>query len=189
MRDRENAWLRHQQQRFMRPDAARYLRPDAARFLKPGTDPVEVYTALSLKYSADQPRIPRGRTGGGRWSHGDTGGDPATPSGIAEPMSFADPAADPMGNIDFGDLGSLGEGSGLFEITPSETDNTGVQLAGDPPPPGIGTMRVLHLRSHPKFRRSDPRRVQNARLIYALRGHGSDERWVSAFLLIFTSAP
>lgn len=59
MTQRENAWLRHHQQRFMRPDAARYLRPDAARFLAPRSDPVRVYPALARKSEADRARVDR----------------------------------------------------------------------------------------------------------------------------------
>jgi hypothetical protein len=55
MKQRDDAWLRHQQRRWMRPDAARWIRPDAARFLKPGTDPAEIYPALARKYDG-QPR-------------------------------------------------------------------------------------------------------------------------------------
>ena len=69
----------HQRARFMRPDAHRWIRPDAARFLVPGTDPASVYPALApaeTKYSPNQPRVPAGQTGGGRW----TGGPMATVS-------------------------------------------------------------------------------------------------------------
>ncbi len=47
MNTRENAWLRHQQQRWLRPDAYRWIRPDAARFFKPGADVTEAYPALA----------------------------------------------------------------------------------------------------------------------------------------------
>lgn len=45
--------------------------------------------------------------------------------------------AQPMGDIGFDNLSGLADFSDLFQITPSETDPDGVQLAGDPPE-GIG---------------------------------------------------
>jgi hypothetical protein len=68
MRQRDEAWLRHQQMRWLRPDAYRWLRPDAARFLKPGSDPAEIYPAWELKSYRDQPRVPRGNPDGGQWT-------------------------------------------------------------------------------------------------------------------------
>ena len=66
MPQRDEPWLRYQQQRWMRPDAHRWVRPDAARFLRPGTNPIEVYPALARKYSPDQPRVPAGESGAGQ---------------------------------------------------------------------------------------------------------------------------
>lgn len=42
-----------------------------------------------------------------------------------------------MGDVNFGNLSELADFSDLFQITPSEADLDGVQLAGDPPE-GIG---------------------------------------------------
>lgn len=127
----EDAYARAQQTRWMRPDAHRWIRPDAARFLKPGTDPASVYPALERKYSPNQPRVPAGNPDGGQWTDGDGS------SGASVPNS-----TQPMGNIDFGDLPSFSDLFALFQITPSEIDNSDyTQLAGDVPEgdgPGIG---------------------------------------------------
>jgi hypothetical protein len=120
---REDAYTRAQQARWMRPDAHRWIRPDAARFLTPGTDPLSVYPALEHKYSPNQPRVPAGNPDGGQWTDGDGS------SGASVPNS-----TQPMGNIDFGDLPSFSDRFALFQITPSEIDNSDyTQLAGDSP--------------------------------------------------------
>ena len=59
--------------RWLKNDAARWVRPDAARFLKPGTRPEDVYPALALKYSPNQPRVPAGNLDCGQWTDGDGG--------------------------------------------------------------------------------------------------------------------
>ncbi|MGN6311129.1 MAG: hypothetical protein ACTHNN_16440 [Xanthobacteraceae bacterium] len=126
-RHRENAWLRHQQERWLRPDAHRWLRPDAhrwlrpdaARFVAPGSPVADAFPALSLKYNPNQPRVPAGNSDGGQWTDGGSN------------------SAQPMGDVNFGNLSELADFSDLFQITPSETDLDGVQLAGDPPE-GIG---------------------------------------------------
>lgn len=117
---REDAYARHQQKRWMRQDAQRWIRPDAARFLKPDTDLASVYPALELKYNPSQPRVPAGNgRESGRWTDGNSGG---TDGGTASPT----------GNIDFGGLPNFSDVFSLFQISPSETDNTDyTQLAGD----------------------------------------------------------
>jgi hypothetical protein len=118
----EDAYARHQQARWMRPDAHRWIRQDAARFLPPGVDPARVYPALERKYSPDQPRVPAGSgRESGRWTDG--GGGSGAGGGVTRR---------PYGAIDFGDLPSFSELSGLFQTAPSEIDNSGyTQLAGD----------------------------------------------------------
>lgn len=117
----------------MRPDGHRWIRPDAARFLKPDTDLASVYPALEQKYNRNQPRVPAGNgRESGRWTDGSSGG---TGSG-------SNPVTSPMGNTDFGDLPNFSDVFSLFQITPSETDNSDyTQLAGDVSDgdgPGIG---------------------------------------------------
>jgi hypothetical protein len=123
MSAREDAYARHQQARWMRPDAHRWLRQDAARFLKPDTEVASDFPSLEGKYNPSQPRVPAGSgRESGRWTDGSNGG------------GGGNAAASPMGNIDFGDLPSFSDLFALFQITPSETDNSDYdQLAGDVP--------------------------------------------------------
>ncbi|MBX9710079.1 MAG: hypothetical protein K2X60_03520 [Xanthobacteraceae bacterium] len=124
MNPREAAFLRHQQERWLRPDAYRWVRSDAVRYLKPGSDLTSALPALDRKYSPSQPRVPAGSgRESGRWTDGSSGGDGA-PGSIAQPM----------GNIDFGDLPNFSDLFALFQIAPGDFDLNGVQLAGDPPP-------------------------------------------------------
>lgn len=113
-----DAYVAHQAARWMRPDANRWVRPDAARFLKPGTDVVSVFPALAsaeTKYSPNQPRVPAGNGNeSGRWTDG--GG------GVSR-------LSQPMGQINFGDSPNFNDLFGLFQITPAESDSTGLQLA------------------------------------------------------------
>lgn len=130
MQQRENAWLRHQQKRWLRPDGDRFVRPDAARYLKPGADPADVFPALAFKYSPNQRRVPAGNPDGGQWTSDGGGGAALDPAAAPDPSR-------PTGDIDIGDASGIGEGLGLFQITPATTDRSGVQLAGDPPE-GLG---------------------------------------------------
>ncbi|EGP07782.1 hypothetical protein CSIRO_2377 [Bradyrhizobiaceae bacterium SG-6C] len=122
MSAREDAHARHQQKRWMRPDAHRWVRSDVARFLVPGAA-ASVYSDIERKYSPNQPRVPAGSgRESGRWTDGGGNGN----------GSGANPAALPTGNIDFGDLPNFSDVFSLFQITPSDTDNTDyTQLAGD----------------------------------------------------------
>jgi hypothetical protein len=88
MNDHEAAWLAQQRARWLRPDAERWIRPDAARFLKPGTTPADVFPALARKYRPDQPRIPAGQPGGGRWTD-DWRSAPGTLSDLIKPIPAA----------------------------------------------------------------------------------------------------
>jgi len=77
-----------------------------------------LYPSPERKYNPSQPRVPAGNTGGGQWTSGGGSGGSA--------------GASPMGNIDFGGLPSFSDLFALFQIAPSETDNSGyIQLAGD----------------------------------------------------------
>ncbi len=119
---REDAYARHQQRRWMRPDAHRWIRPDVAQFLKPDADPASVYPALEQKYSRNQPRVPAGNgRESGRWTDANGGSD-----------NEVNPTASPMGNIDLGGLQNFSDVFSLFQIAPSETDNSDyTQLAGN----------------------------------------------------------
>ena len=50
----DDAYLRHQQQRWTRHDAHLWVRHDAARFLPPGMDAADVYPTLKRKSDAAQ---------------------------------------------------------------------------------------------------------------------------------------
>jgi hypothetical protein len=74
------------------------------------------------KYSPDQPRIPKRNPGGGQWTRVGGGVGQSPSANIAQPM----------GNVDVGDVTGSSDVGGLFQITPDETRVDGVQLAGDP---------------------------------------------------------
>jgi len=122
MSAREDAYARHQQQRWLRPDAYRWVRSDVARFLAPSAAAC-VYSGIEFKYSPNQPRVPAGNgRESGRWTDGSGGG-----AGNGANLS-----ASPMGNINLGDLPNFSDVFSLFQITPSETDNSDyTQLAGN----------------------------------------------------------
>ncbi|WP_292617288.1 hypothetical protein [Nitrobacter sp. 62-23] len=96
MTEHESAWLAHQRARWMRPDAERWIRPDAARFLKPGIKLADAFPTLVRKYRPDQPRIPAGQPGGGRWTD-DWGSAPAALSDLIKPIPAA--TADDLANL------------------------------------------------------------------------------------------
>lgn len=122
MLSRDDAFARHQPERWLRPDAARWVRGDISRYLRPDSDVAKAVPAIGRKYNADQPRVPAGNPDGGQWTDG---------------SSSASDAAQPTGGIDFGDLPNFSDLFAIFQIAPQEFDNSDdVQLAGDPP--GIG---------------------------------------------------
>jgi hypothetical protein len=84
----ESAFEAAQRARWMRPDACRWIRPDAARFLKPGMKLADVFPLLARKFRPDQPRIPAGQPGGGRWTD-DWGSAPGTLSDLIKPIPAA----------------------------------------------------------------------------------------------------
>ena len=71
------------------------------------------------KYSASQPRVPAGNPRGGQWA--DRSGGQSTGTGLAQPM----------GNIDIGDVSGSSDVGGLFNIAPVDTGIDGVDLAAD----------------------------------------------------------
>jgi hypothetical protein len=79
------------------------------------------------KYSPSQPRVPAGDPRGGRWT--DRSGGRGT---VAGPSQDAD-LAQPMGNVDIGDVSGSSELGDLFQIRPTDTRIDGVQLAGNLP--------------------------------------------------------
>jgi hypothetical protein len=123
MSARDDSYARHQQARWMQPDVHRWVRPDIKRYLKPGTDLADLYPSPERKYNPSQPRVPAGSAGGGQWTSNGGGSGGST-----------DATVSPMGIIDFGNLPSFSDLFALFQITPSEIDNSDYdQLAGDIP--------------------------------------------------------
>jgi hypothetical protein len=88
MASHESVFEAAQRARWMRPDAHRWIRPDAARFLKPGMKLADVFPTLARKFRPDQPRIPAGQPGGGRWTD-DWGSAPGTLSDLIKPIPAA----------------------------------------------------------------------------------------------------
>jgi hypothetical protein len=151
-------WLRHDAHLWIRHDAARWLKPgtdpaeiyptlarqreaaeDAAfaakiaasrRFLAELRAEVdELKAALARRrleeanYRPSQPRVPKRNPGGGQFTR--IGG------GIGQSPSAN--IAQPMGDVDVGDLTGSSDAGGLFDIGPGETGLDGTQLAGDLP--------------------------------------------------------
>jgi hypothetical protein len=74
------------------------------------------------KYSPSQPRVPAGNPRGGQWTDRSGGGSGPSPSpGIAQPM----------GNVDVGNLAGSSETSDLFQIKPTDASTDGEQISGD----------------------------------------------------------
>ena len=150
-------WLRHDAHLWIRHDAARWLKPgidpadvyptlkrqreaaeDAAfaakiaasrRFLAALRAEVdELKAALArrrleeAKYSPTQPRVPAGNPHGGQWTDRSGGDGQSQGTGLAQPM----------GNVDIGDVSGSSELGDLFQIKPDAPRVDGVQLAGEP---------------------------------------------------------
>jgi hypothetical protein len=151
-------WTRHDAHLWIRHDAARWLPPgadpadvyptlqqqrqaaeDAAfaakiaasrRFLAAIRAEVnELKAALARrrleesKYSPTQPRVPAGNPRGGQWTDRSGGGE-GTGTSLAQPM----------GNVDIGDVSQSSELNDLFQITPSDMSVDGVQFAANDTP-------------------------------------------------------
>ncbi|MEA2822016.1 MAG: hypothetical protein QOJ86_4020 [Bradyrhizobium sp.] len=71
------------------------------------------------KYSPSQPRVPAGNPRGGQWT--DRSGGQSTGTNLAQPM----------GNVELGDVGGSSELGDLFQIKPDDTSTNGEQVAGD----------------------------------------------------------
>jgi hypothetical protein len=72
------------------------------------------------KYSPDQPRIPKRNPGGGQWTRVGGGGQSPSPN-----------IAQPMGNVDVGDVTGSSDVGGLFNIGSGDLGIDGVDLAAD----------------------------------------------------------
>jgi hypothetical protein len=149
-------WLRHDAHLWIRPDFARWLKPgtdpaevfpelkrqreaaeDAAfaaqiaasqrvlTMLRAEVDELKAALARrrleEAKYSPSQPRVPKRNPGGGRFTRIGGGIGQSPPANIAQPM----------GNVDVGDLTGSSDAGGLFDIAPDDTSFDGVDLAAD----------------------------------------------------------
>ena len=68
------------------------------------------------KYSPSQPRVPAGNPRGGQWA--DRSAGQGTDNSLAQPM----------GNVDIGDVSGSSEVADLFQITPGDTSTNGEQV-------------------------------------------------------------
>jgi phytoene dehydrogenase-like protein len=121
------------------------------------------------KYSPTQPRVPAGNPRGGQWT--DRSGGQGTVAGPSEDMGQGQDAdlAQPMGNVDIGDVRESSELNDLFHIKPDDTRVGGVQLAASGYPVDLLEERELgghaiegHLRSDQSFQSDLGDRVAEA---------------------------
>ena len=166
LRHQQQRWMRHDAHLWVRHDAARFLPPgmDPADLYptlarKPDTAKAAAFEAeveagyrllavlreevaslraelkqrraLEAKYSPSQPRVPAGNPRGGQWT------DRSGGQGRGESQGQGTSLAQPMSNVDIGDVSGSSELGDLFQIRPDETRTEGVQLAGDIPE-GLG---------------------------------------------------
>jgi hypothetical protein len=89
--------------------------------------------ALDAKYSPTQPRVPAGNPRGGQWT--DRSGGQNTGQGNVQDAGQGTAAslAQPMGNVDVGDLRGSSELGDLFNIAPADSRTGGVQLTANLP--------------------------------------------------------
>jgi hypothetical protein len=181
LRHQRQRWLRHDAHLWIRPDAARFFPPgtdmadinptlprkaDAAQAAAFEVEVAAGYRLLAVlreevaslraelarrralepKYSPSQPRMPAGNPRGGQWT--DRSGGQSTSTSLAQPM----------GNVDVGDVSGSSEAGDLFQIGPDDTRVDGMQLAAndspdDPAPkippdrPETSSERTSYLRS------------------------------------------
>jgi hypothetical protein len=157
------------------------IRHDYARWLKPGTDPEEVFPHLKrqreaaedaafaaqiaasrrflaalraevdelkaaqarrrleeAKYSPSQPRVPAGNPRSGQWTDRSSGGSGSN-------------LAQPMGDVDIGDVSGSSDVGGLFNIAPGDTSIDGVDLAADFKQVGSDGRPVTDLDGNPYY--------------------------------------
>jgi hypothetical protein len=75
------------------------------------------------KYSPSQPRVPAGNPRGGQWTDRSGGQGQGQSQGVS--------LAQPMGDVDIGDVSGSSEVGDLFQITPAAPGAGGVQVAVD----------------------------------------------------------
>ena len=154
----QSRWLRHDAHLWLRHDFARWLNPgtdpeevyphlkrqreaaeeaERAAVIAEGyrlqaalrAEVDELKAALArrrleeAKYSPDQPRVPAGNPDGGQWTDRGGGGGQSQGGSLAQPM----------GNVDIGNVSGSNELSDLFHIKPDQMPLIGQQVAGGYP--------------------------------------------------------
>jgi hypothetical protein len=157
-------WLRHDAHLWIRNDFARWLKPgtdpadvyphlkrqreaaeDAAfaakiaasqrvlTMLRAEVDEMKAALARrrleEAKYSPSQPRVSAGNPRGGQWT--DRSGSQSTGTTLAQPM----------GNVDIGNVSASSELGDLFQIKPSDMSVDGVQFAANDTPDDPASVR------------------------------------------------
>ena len=144
LRHDAHLWLRHDYKRWLKPgtdpaevyphlkrqreaaeDAAFAAQIAASRrllaALRAEVDEMKAAQARrrleEAKYSPSQPRVPAGDPRGGQWT--DRGGGQSTGTSLAQPM----------GNVDIGNVTGSSEPGDLFQIKPSDTRTDSAQVA------------------------------------------------------------
>src|SRR3954447_10516180 len=86
---------------------------------------------LEAKYSPSQPRVPAGNPRGGRWTDRSGGGGTVVGPSQDTGQGTATSLAQPMGNVELGDVSGSSDVGDLFQITPAVPGAGGVQVAVD----------------------------------------------------------
>src|SRR3954447_5569222 len=82
------------------------------------------------KYSPSQPRIPAGNPRGGRWTDRSGGQGTVTSPSQDTGQGTGTSLAQPMGDVDIGDVSGSSETGDLFQIKPDNAGGDGVQVGG-----------------------------------------------------------
>jgi hypothetical protein len=159
LRHDAHLWIRHDIKRFLKPGTdpadviptlARQREAEDAAFAAEIAKGYRLIAALreevasiradllrrrlaeQTKYSPTQPRMLAGSPRGGQWT--DRSGGQGTVAGPSQDTGQSQDAdlAQPMGNVELGDLSGSSELGDLFQIKPDSPRVDGVQLAGDP---------------------------------------------------------
>lgn len=142
------------------------------------------WRALDAKYSPTQPRVPAGNPRGGQWTDRGGGQNIGQPIGQDAGQGTAASLAQPMGNVDVGDLSGSSELGDLFRITPAEPRVEGARVAGDGYPIDLLQERALGghaIESHLRSRQSVLNDVRGT-IDYARRnGDSTDDVRQSSF--------
>jgi hypothetical protein len=158
LRHDAHLWIRHDIKRFLKPGTdpadifpalARRREAEDAAFAAQIAKHRRVLAALreelasiradlarrrlaeQTKYSPSQPRMPAGNPRGGQWTDRSggqsTGAGPSLDAGQSQDADLAQP----MGNVELGDVSESSDVGDLFQIKPTDTRTDSEQVAGD----------------------------------------------------------